>query len=392
MVINKEEIEILFKKMMKDLEGCTQTDEIYKEDMKDFEGAIKIQWDICGVLGYQIFKKDHYSYKFGEKIEDWGVYMEMSNEFLVGKFLRCEPFRFSYGVRENGFEVRHITGWEIEDTDKGASDRTQKTEPFLIAQINPEKGFHPWMFSKLPMFREWTKKRTENEKDYGSYLPINQSLGTYENQVLPMKIFKHFIDRACNIVLRDCPCRVHYECKDHDKLLGCMMMGQATIGMAMPKDDKGRVVTKEEALEHVRLSIENGLIPILGRSVMEAEGYDVQDTEHLLSCCFCCSCCCINGKVLSNVSVAITTFYKRMEGITVKVDEDLCTGCEECIEVCIFKGMEMIEDKARVNQKRCLGCGRCESTCPSKAISIIITDPSYVNKLIKKLEAHVDVS
>jgi Fe-S-cluster-containing hydrogenase component 2 len=54
--------------------------------------------------------------------------------------------------------------------------------------------------------------------------------------------------------------------------------------------------------------------------------------------------------------------------------------------------MYRIVDKAKVIQKRCLGCGRCESTCPSGAISISITDPSYINKLIKKLEAHVDVS
>jgi len=152
------------------------------------------------------------------------------------------------------------------------------------------------------------------------------------------------------------------------------MMGASTIGMAMPKDNKGRVVTKEEALEHVRLSVENGLVPILGRLTMEAEGYDVQDTEHFLSCCFCCACCCINGKVASNVSVGITTFYQRMEGIKV------------------FKGMEMVGDKARVNQKRCLGCGRCEISCPSEAISITITDPSFVEKMIKKLEAHVDVT
>jgi len=388
----RNEIENLFKKMMDELDGFIETDEVYQEDMKDFNDEIRVQWNICGTLGYQVFKRDHYSYGFGEQIDDWGVHLEMINKILAGKFLRCEPFRFSYERVENGFAITHILGWENEASDTKASDRTQKTEPFLIAQINPKKGFHPFMFSKLPMFRDWTKKRTENEKEFGNYLPINTSLGTYENQVLPIKIFKHFIDKACNIVVRDCPCRVVNECKDHEESLGCMMMGASTIGMAMPKDDKGRVVTKEEALEHVRLSVENGLIPILGRSSMEAEGYDVQDTEHFLSCCFCCSCCCINGKVLSNVSVSVNTLFQRMEGITVKVEEDLCTGCEACLETCVFKGMDVMGDKARVNQKRCLGCGRCENACPTEAISITITDPSYVDRLIKKLETHVDVT
>ena len=70
----------------------------------------------------------------------------------------------------------------------------------------------------------------------------------------------------------------------------------------------------------------------------------------------------------------------------------LCVGCEECLEVCVFNGMEMIDNKAVVNQKNCLGCGRCETTCPNDAISISITDISYVDKLIKDLEAHVEVS
>jgi heterodisulfide reductase subunit A-like polyferredoxin len=81
-----------------------------------------------------------------------------------------------------------------------------------------------------------------------------------------------------------------------------------------------------------------------------------------------------------------------MEGLTVNVDEDLCVGCEECLEVCVFNGMEMIDHKAVVNQDNCLGCGRCETTCPNEAITITISDLSYVDKLIEDLEAHVEVS
>ncbi|MFX0057969.1 MAG: DUF362 domain-containing protein [Candidatus Hodarchaeota archaeon] len=70
----------------------------------------------------------------------------------------------------------------------------------------------------------------------------------------------------------------------------------------------------------------------------------------------------------------------------------MSVGCGEALDVCVFLGMEMIDDKAVVNQDNCLGCGRCESTCPNEAISITITDLSYVDKLIKELEAHVDVT
>ena len=392
MAATKEETEILFKKMMEGLEGCAQTDEIYQEDMKDFNGEISVQWDICGIIGYQVFSKDDYSYKFGEKIDNPGVSLELYDMDLACKFFRCELFEFTFVPGAGGkFEILHTIGWEVDDTGK-KSKRKKLSKPFVTAQVDVTKGFHPFMFSKLPMFREWVKKKFDDVKEYGAYLPINQSLGTFENQVLSMKVFKHFIDKACNIVVRDCPCRDHWECKDHDHSLGCMMLGKATLEMAMPPEDRGHVATKEEALEHVRSAIENGLIPILGTSVMEAEASDVTDLGHFMSVCFCCSCCCINGRVMSKSSVDVINLFQRMDGLTVKVDQDICVGCGDCLEVCVFKGMEMIDEKARVNQKRCLGCGRCESTCPNGAISIEITDPSRVNELIKKLEAYVDVT
>ena len=245
--------------------------------------------------------------------------------------------------------------------------------------------------SKIPIFRKLVTQRI-SENDFGAFIPINKALGTYENQVIPLKVFKHFIDKASNIVkMTDCPCRTHHECKNHNRDLGCMHMGNDTLNFPAPHF-RSNAISKEEALEHVRLCIEDGLIPLLGRAMDEAEGFGVPDTGHFLSMCFCCPCCCIDGTIVQEASKGLTTMFKRMEGITVKVDEDLCVGCEECLEVCVFNGMEMIDNKAVVNQSNCLGCGSCETTCPNDAISITITDLSYVDKLIKDLEAHVEVS
>lgn len=387
MAVNKEEIEILFIKMMKDLEGCPQSDEIYQEDMKNFDGIIKLQWNICGILGYQIFDRDNYSFKFGEKLDDPSVNVTVVDLGLAKKFLMCEPFKFHSKFSEGGkMEIMQTLGWKNIDTEKG-NERVKITKPFLTIQIS---AHDPFMLSKLPMFRDWTKKYVVRENEFGTYIPINKSLGKFENQILPVKIFKHFIDKACNIVARDCPCRVSNDCKDHEKSYGCMMLGSGTIGMSFPED--ARVVTKEEALKIVALAVDDGLIPILGNNRMEADGYDVAGTENFMSVCFCCTCCCINGRVMQQLSASITAIYQRMEGLTVEVDQEQCNGCEQCMEVCVFTGMEMIDEKAKVNQKRCLGCGRCENICPNDAISIEFSDIRRVDELIEKLEAHVDVT
>ena len=82
----------------------------------------------------------------------------------------------------------------------------------------------------------------------------------------------------------------------------------------------------------------------------------------------------------------------RMVGLHVEVDKEICVGCGECLEICAFKGMEMIDDKAEVNQNRRLGCGKCEMTCPNGAISIYFDDISRVEEFINTLDSVVDVS
>jgi formate hydrogenlyase subunit 6/NADH:ubiquinone oxidoreductase subunit I len=74
-----------------------------------------------------------------------------------------------------------------------------------------------------------------------------------------------------------------------------------------------------------------------------------------------------------------------------EVDQEKCIGCEKCMEVCVFRGMEMIDDKAHIRDEYCLGCGRCADACPEEAILIEVDDESRLEELIKKVEKYVDV-
>ncbi len=86
------------------------------------------------------------------------------------------------------------------------------------------------------------------------------------------------------------------------------------------------------------------------------------------------------------------TMFSRMEGTSVKVNESLCEGCGKCVEVCVFRGRELVDGKAKIDPDRCLGCGRCAEVCPTRATTIIIDDMSSVDKLIVKIEEYVDVT
>ncbi len=223
-------------------------------------------------------------------------------------------------------------------------------------------------------------------------IPINLTVGTYEDQIVPKKVVEHFIQKAGTIVLIDCPCRIKNHCENHDHTLGCTWMGKGAANIDLSNWSGARYATKEEALELERLAYEDGLVPHLGKLRGDAIIYDVLDYEdQLMSVCHCCSCCCV-GSLFKYGPPAYRKAVQKMEGVTVKVDQDICVSCTKCFKVCIAEGMEMKNDKAYINQDKCMGCGRCESTCPNGAISISIDDNSRIDELIKSFESRVDIS
>ena len=55
----------------------------------------------------------------------------------------------------------------------------------------------------------------------------------------------------------------------------------------------------------------------------------------------------------------------------VSVDKDKCKGCEECVEVCTAKVLEMQAGKSvPVNDEKCLGCESCCEVCEEGAIRV----------------------
>ena len=66
----------------------------------------------------------------------------------------------------------------------------------------------------------------EGVEQTGTPIPVNVSLGEYEDQILPFKVTEYFIKKAGAILLMDCPCRIANKCENHDIHLGCTWMGE----------------------------------------------------------------------------------------------------------------------------------------------------------------------
>ncbi|MGB2907407.1 MAG: 4Fe-4S binding protein [Candidatus Aminicenantaceae bacterium] len=59
----------------------------------------------------------------------------------------------------------------------------------------------------------------------------------------------------------------------------------------------------------------------------------------------------------------------ELEPITAVIDEDLCSGCQMCVNLCPFTAITYDKEKgiSEVNDALCKGCGTCVSACPSGA-------------------------
>ena len=55
-------------------------------------------------------------------------------------------------------------------------------------------------------------------------------------------------------------------------------------------------------------------------------------------------------------------------------DEDLCIGCEICMDRCQMDAIGMVEGHAVIDRDRCIGCGLCVPTCTARTIRLQAKD------------------
>lgn len=60
-----------------------------------------------------------------------------------------------------------------------------------------------------------------------------------------------------------------------------------------------------------------------------------------------------------------------MAKMVIKIDEELCNGCGECISPCVEGALALVDGKAKViSEELCDGAGVCLGACPMGALSL----------------------
>ena len=225
------------------------------------------------------------------------------------------------------------------------------------------------------------------------YLPrneiinINQDLNTTNEMVLPSQVVEHFIMKSkYRWIMNFCICRASQKCENYPIDLGCLFLGEAVLGI---NPQLGKLVSKQEALEHVRKCREAGLIHLIGRNKLDSVWLNVEPGDKLLTICNCDPCCCL-WRILPHVTKKIGSKVTRMPGVTVTIT-DKCVGCGACLDTCFVNAIKIINKKAVIGN-HCRVCGRCALKCPNKAIKITIPSEQNINESIIRIESKVNVN
>ena len=216
---------------------------------------------------------------------------------------------------------------------------------------------------------------------------INESLDRPESMIIPSQVVEHYINKANHHwIMNFCICRDGDNCQDYPRDLGCLFLGKPVLQI---NSKFGRLVTKEEALEHVRHCREAGLVHSIGSNRIDSVWLGVRPTEELMTICNCCPCCCLWG-VVTDLTPKIGNKITRMPGVEVSITDD-CSGCGLCEDgICFTEAIRVINGKAEVSLE-CRGCGRCVEICPENAIILTIDGEDNIQDLLQRLDNLVDL-
>jgi ferredoxin len=185
-------------------------------------------------------------------------------------------------------------------------------------------------------------------------------------QIIPEENFKLKLQNTRRIIIGHCGCRKNWGDCDHP-LETCFAPLQGFTGeyyIGKPNRTTIREISVEEALAIVRRNEEAGLVNT--------------------GACFCCTCSCEILYSLKRVNRFDLLGRSRYQAA---VNEEKCTGCQDCVERCPFDAIEMKKPdnstifKSSVIAEKCMGCGVCIIGCKQRALTYeLVRPPEYIRR------------
>lgn len=219
------------------------------------------------------------------------------------------------------------------------------------------------LFTSAPATDRTVPSRTSQEGKPVRVIPVDKTLESYEEFILPSQNVEEIIAKFDDIAVGRCFCRQRRSllgepCTYDAPTFNCFTFGKSarhTVAQGFAKK-----VSKEEALKIMRESEQAGL-------VHKAFHPHSREDRPETSICNCCKDCCDTIRLWKSGTLPLinSTYHLAV------IDPEVCSGCGTCVEWCPTEAVELNADGvAEVDEKSCFGCGVCTRFCPEEAASL----------------------
>jgi ferredoxin len=253
---------------------------------------------------------------------------------------KTEDGELGYSLLQIGYGFPQVFFWKGENTDHNRQ----------MAELSPQ-------FLNLEATKEIFGTPTKSFR----FVPVNKALDVKLQSVYPYQVMEQIVENAKTIAVAHCVCRVRNNLVGNvcsHPLEVCMKYDE--LAEYLIERGLGREIDHEEARSLLKLCNESGLVHFVDNAI--------DDIKHN---CNCCGCSCwavakIRKKQLPRDLIMATYFIRE-------TDDDDCTGCGDCIEVCPVECLSLENsDKVQVDKHWCIGCGVCIDKCSTGAANLIL--------------------
>lgn len=231
------------------------------------------------------------------------------------------------------------------------------------------------------LFKEMTNFTQEHYDDYVNIakdfppvvriIPVEEEVAVDSgDKIMPYEEVSKIVDKYDHIALAHCYCRhskdlINEPCKVTDERLNCILLGKSAQFAADYKF--GNLVSKDKVKQILEKASDEGLVHKAFHIHLNTD----LDEEAI---CNCCKCCCGPFQMYYRGAAS----YHCHTNYLAKINTDMCSACEQCIDMCPMETIEMKDGTAHVLEQHCIGCGVCAHHCPEDAIELQRTETRRV--------------
>jgi len=254
---------------------------------------------------------------------------------------------YVYGRWTNTY-LRIITGRMFRRKRKG------RKAPSWALKPRPQTGAGRWL-------EERYHSKVLTHADAGKIIKLERPLRVDNpERVIPYEIANRIVlDTPGSLAVMRCPCREIRETGACGPLEVCMIVGNPYVDFVVEHGTNGaRRISRDEGMRILATARSKGWIHTAWfKDAMAGRFYAI---------CNCCSCCCVPTRAMR--STGLSAKYLAPSGYAALVDNETCTACGKCEEVCAFGAVSMVDGTAAIDPEKCLGCGVCANMCPQGAM------------------------